>query len=370
MPTPAQNLQNWRPNLTGKIHPEAEQAIQRIYDGLKDHDQAITTLAGKTTSTTSTSSSSTASTASAAASTAATVKASTVAAAVSASSAMIASTFGNVNQQSANYTVQSTDYGSLVTFQNSGPVTAMLNQAVATNYFGAVQNNGTAAVTLMPGTNPTGAPAQINNVASLALEPNQGAWVFFDGMSWWAVTSLAATGFANPMTAEGDLIAGGTAGAPERLGIGANGDVLTSNGTDPAWAPLPASGGVSSVNSLTGALTLAEGTNVTITNSGETITIAATGGGSGGYLKGSGNVPVNSSSPAGNSYTTSITVAGAAVGNPVLVSPGTANITSVCILTGYVTAANTVQVALTFPTNYPGGGGTISSPPVFVVVFP
>ncbi len=38
-------------------------------------------------------------------------------------------------------------------------------------------------------------------------------------------------GFSNPMTAVGDLMIGGTAGAPARLAIGASGAVPVSNGT-------------------------------------------------------------------------------------------------------------------------------------------
>ena len=46
------------------------------------------------------------------------------------------------------------------------------------------------------------------------------------------------------------------------------------------WSPIAIAGGVTSVNSLTGAVTLAAGTNITITPSGNTLTIAASGGGS------------------------------------------------------------------------------------------
>lgn len=46
----------------------------------------------------------------------------------------------------------------------------------------------------------------------------------------------------NPMTTEGDLITGGAAGVPGRLGIGANGTVLTVTAGVPAWAA--AAGGV------------------------------------------------------------------------------------------------------------------------------
>ena len=46
----------------------------------------------------------------------------------------------------------------------------------------------------------------------------------------------AGSGMANPMSSVGDLIVGGTAGAPARLAIGANGYVLSSNGTTATWA--------------------------------------------------------------------------------------------------------------------------------------
>jgi hypothetical protein len=43
---------------------------------------------------------------------------------------------------------------------------------------------------------------------------------------------------ANPMTAQGDMITGGAAGAPARLIVGSEGDALTVLGGEPAWAPL------------------------------------------------------------------------------------------------------------------------------------
>jgi hypothetical protein len=48
---------------------------------------------------------------------------------------------------------------------------------------------------------------------------------------------LSATGFANPLTTEGDLVVGGAAGAPTRLAIGAAGQVLKVTGPGTlAWA--------------------------------------------------------------------------------------------------------------------------------------
>lgn len=51
-----------------------------------------------------------------------------------------------------------------------------------------------------------------------------------------------ATYMSNPMTAAGDLIVGGNAGAAGRLGLGTSGQVVQSNGTGVEWADnVPAS---------------------------------------------------------------------------------------------------------------------------------
>jgi len=47
--------------------------------------------------------------------------------------------------------------------------------------------------------------------------------------------------FASTMTTRGDLLKMGAGPTVARLAIGASGYVLTSDGTDPAWAALPAS---------------------------------------------------------------------------------------------------------------------------------
>jgi hypothetical protein len=51
-----------------------------------------------------------------------------------------------------------------------------------------------------------------------------------------------ANTLAAVMTTRGDLIKMGSGPTVARLGIGTAGYVLTSDGTDPAWAVLPASG--------------------------------------------------------------------------------------------------------------------------------
>ena len=48
--------------------------------------------------------------------------------------------------------------------------------------------------------------------------------------------------FASTMTTRGDLLKMGAGPTVARIAIGTSGYVLTSDGTDPAWAALPASG--------------------------------------------------------------------------------------------------------------------------------
>ncbi len=69
--------------------------------------------------------------------------------------------------------------------------------------------------------------------------------------------------------------------------------------TGSAWAAFSGGGGsgVASLNSLTGALSIAAGSNITVTPSGSTITIAASGGGGGGSSTLAGDSDVAISSP-------------------------------------------------------------------------
>jgi hypothetical protein len=84
--------------------------------------------------------------------------------------------------------------------------------------------------------------------------------------------TTASAGFnaLSPITTAGDLIIGNGTNSATRLGIGANGYVLTSDGTTASWAA--ATGGVSQI---------VAGTNVTISPTGGTgvVTINASGGG-------------------------------------------------------------------------------------------
>ena len=144
---------------------------------------------------------------------------------------------------------------------------------------GATQNISSLVTAATPAISLQAGPMPLAYAdAEITTTPNQGGIYFnvtsflpkyFDGTSWqfygsgggggvtfinwsfrffyiqwpWSFHALATTctfsggsGFANPMTTLGDLILGGAAGAPGRLGIGSNTFVLTSNGTTASWA--------------------------------------------------------------------------------------------------------------------------------------
>jgi len=99
-------------------------------------------------------------------------------------------------------------------------------------------------------------------------------------------TAGAAFNALSPITTTGDLILGTGVNTASRLAIGANGYLLTSNGTTASWAAAPAGGvttfsagttGLTPSSATSGAVTLA-GT-LAIANGGTNSTATATAGG-------------------------------------------------------------------------------------------
>ena len=91
-------------------------------------------------------------------------------------------------------------------------------------------------------------------------------------------TASAAFNALSPVTTTGDLIIGNGTNSATRLAIGANGYLLTSNGTTASWVAAPASG-VTSFSAGTTGLTPATGTTGAVTLAG---TLAIANGGTNG----------------------------------------------------------------------------------------
>lgn len=103
-------------------------------------------------------------------------------------------------------------------------------------------------------------------------------------------TKAAAFNALSPVTTTGDLILGNGTNSSTRLGIGANGYLLTSNGTTASWAAAPA-GGVTSVT----------GTAPVVSSGGATpaISMAAANTSTNGYLTSTDWNTFNGKQPAG-----------------------------------------------------------------------
>lgn len=142
-----------------KVHPAVAQAIRYCFNGLLDINQAIPLLKTQIGAATASTASSTTNTVTAGGGT-------------SSSS----SGAGTVNQQSANYTLQSSDFGALIVM--SGAVLT-LNNAVGTPFYVVIENAGGGNLTLTS----TAGSVNLNQLIS-----DQSALAFFDGLSWWITT--------------------------------------------------------------------------------------------------------------------------------------------------------------------------------------
>lgn len=155
------NIQSWRPDLSGAIHAKAASAINLLFDAIQDHDTAIVALNTKMT-------------------TPATTPATVVPSIPSSSSSSFPNQ-GLVNVQTGvTYATQITDNGGLLVLNNAAPVAVTLTATVQAPWFMSVVNLGAANAVFTPSS------GFINNVSSLTLGPNGGAFIYFDGTSFWA----------------------------------------------------------------------------------------------------------------------------------------------------------------------------------------
>jgi hypothetical protein len=140
---------------------------------------------------------------------------------------------GGVNYQTVNYTAVAADAGKLISMNGANLTLTLPSTPPSTGWYIAVENINATALTIAP---PAGLKIDTGS-GSLTVAQNAGMYIFTDGINYF--------------TSRG----------------GAVGSVA----------------GVSSLNSLIGALNLVAGANITLVPSGTNITISSTGGGSGAF---------------------------------------------------------------------------------------
>lgn len=87
------------------------------------------------------------------------------------------------------------------------------------------------------------APVLLSYMVGLWYSTDTNEWSAWDG-SVWLEDIMGGAGMTNPMTTAEDIIVGGVAGAPARLGVGANGTFLGVTAGVVGWASPSGSGDV------------------------------------------------------------------------------------------------------------------------------
>ena len=131
--------------------------------------------------------------------------------------------------------------------EDSGKVQSMFYGQFADNRANLLRMNGKYGINTMPDSvfHVVG-NSWLNGKLRITDGTQSNGYVLTSDANGNASWQASSSGFANPMTTEGDLILGTTGGTATRLGIGANGYVLTSNGTTASWQAASGGGGIDS----------------------------------------------------------------------------------------------------------------------------
>jgi hypothetical protein len=195
--------------------------------------------------------------------------------------------------------------------QNTTGTAAGLSATLAIASGGTGQTTAAAAITALTGTQTSAYYLRSNGtnatLSALSAADLTGTVAIASGGTG-QTTASAAFNALSPITTTGDLILGNGTNSATRLAIGANGYLLSSNGTTASWQPAPAGGvttfaggttGLTPASATTGAITLAGTLALANGGSGQTTAQAAMNAfagavTSGSYLRGNGtNVVMN-----------------------------------------------------------------------------
>ena len=164
--------------------------------------------------------------------------------------------------------------------QNTTGTASNVTGTVAIANGGTGQTTAAAAITALTGTQTSAYYLRSNGtnatLSALSAADLTGTVAIASGGTG-QTTASAAFNALSPVTTTGDLIIGNGVNSATRLAIGANGYLLTSNGTTASWVAAPASG-VTTFSAGTTGLTPSSATGGAITLAG---TLAVANGGTG-----------------------------------------------------------------------------------------
>jgi hypothetical protein len=184
--------------------PQADQAFQLAFKGLKDLNDAIAAIHSRTTN--------------------AETNITTITQQVSSGTSTGGTTLPvNVNQQVADYALQNSDFGGLVVFSDAGPYTLTLNPGVTRPFYSSILNLSAADLTVVPGTIPDGTASVINGgLTTVTIPVNFWSVIFFDGLNWWMlllpVSSMSFTPIAHEFLTGYDSATGAFSAAQPAYG--------------------------------------------------------------------------------------------------------------------------------------------------------
>lgn len=145
---------------------------------------------------------------------------------------------GSTTAKTTSYTLVAADAGTVVSVSSTSATTITVNTALfSAGDTVTIQNWGTGSVTITAGT------ATVNTAGSLIVPQYDGGVLYFTSTSAAIYFDFVQAGAVSPLTTKGDLYT--FASSDTRLGVGANGTILTADSAEATglkWAA-PAGGG-------------------------------------------------------------------------------------------------------------------------------